>query len=84
MWFRPFGPGRPRFSVLGGAQWWVFALVSLVKNLDVVTICTTSARRSATGGTSGVFEPARTRVRCKGGHSLKPVHRAGDEQVISL
>ncbi|EEH2275605.1 hypothetical protein JGY68_004466 [Salmonella enterica] len=36
------------------------------------------------GGTSGVSGPARTSVRCKGGHSLKPVHRAGDEQVLSL
>ncbi|EDV1533195.1 hypothetical protein ABP07_004133 [Salmonella enterica subsp. enterica serovar Bochum] len=47
--------------------------------MDVVTICTTGARRIATGGTNGVSEPARTSVRCKGGHSLEPVHRAGDE-----
>ncbi|EBG1722170.1 hypothetical protein FHZ12_21850 [Salmonella enterica] len=51
----------------GGAfQWWewagyqVFAPVSLVRILDVVTICTTGARRIATGGTNGVSEPART------------------------
>ncbi|EGU5442514.1 hypothetical protein HG859_004517, partial [Salmonella enterica] len=32
------------------------------------------------GGISGVSEPARTGVRCKGGH-FQPVHRAGSEQV---
>ncbi|EAR6709537.1 hypothetical protein EWN99_22975 [Salmonella enterica] len=43
----------------GGAfQWWgwagyqVFVPVSLVRILDVVTICTTGARRIATGGTN--------------------------------
>ncbi|HAU4401911.1 hypothetical protein B9P82_24665 [Citrobacter sp. L55] len=60
MLFRAFGPGRPRFSVPGGAGWWVFALIMLFKILDVVTICTEGARRCATGGTSGVSEPART------------------------
>ncbi|EDR5814846.1 hypothetical protein ZJ96_004513 [Salmonella enterica subsp. enterica] len=50
-----------------------------VNILDVVTICIVGARRIATGGTSGVSEPARTLVRCKGGHSLQPVHKAGDE-----
>ncbi|AXQ03836.1 hypothetical protein DU808_25845 [Salmonella enterica subsp. enterica] len=51
----------------GGAfQWWewagyqVFASVSLVRILDVVTICMTGARRIATGGTNVVSEPART------------------------
>ncbi|EBU4886093.1 hypothetical protein CYN99_23620, partial [Salmonella enterica] len=51
----------------GGAfQWWewagyqVFAPVSLVRILDVVTICMTGARRVATGGTNVVSEPART------------------------
>ena len=44
----------------GGARWWVFAQVSLVKILDVVTICMVGARRRATGGASGVSEPART------------------------
>ncbi|EAW4526017.1 hypothetical protein FE066_20145 [Salmonella enterica] len=55
-------------SARGGGvfQWWewagyqVFALVLLVRILDVVTICTTGARRIATGGTNGVSEPART------------------------
>lgn len=37
-----------------------FALIMLFKILDVVTICTEGARRCATGGTSGVSEPART------------------------
>ncbi|ASG86042.1 hypothetical protein CSN78_004010 [Salmonella enterica subsp. diarizonae] len=66
-------------------QWWgwagyqVFAPFSLVRISYVVTICMTGARRTATGGTNGVSEPARTLVRCKGGHSLEPVHRAGDE-----
>lgn len=31
-----------------------------------------------------VSEPARPSGRCKGGHSQEPVHRSGDEQVISL
>ncbi|EBX8239664.1 hypothetical protein CC757_18695 [Salmonella enterica subsp. enterica serovar Newport] len=60
MLFRAFGPGRPRFSVPGGAGWWVFALILLVKILDVVTICFIGARRCATGGIFGVSEPART------------------------
>ncbi|KSZ31913.1 hypothetical protein APU22_07085 [Klebsiella pneumoniae] len=36
------------------------------------------------GALSGVAEPARPSGRCKGGHSLQPVHRAGDEQVALL
>ncbi|WP_213757395.1 hypothetical protein, partial [Citrobacter freundii] len=42
------------------------------------------ARHLLAGGTFAFSEPARTSVRCKGGHSHEPVHRAGDEQVIYL
>ncbi|EAY3776348.1 hypothetical protein FGS41_21305, partial [Salmonella enterica] len=78
MLFPAFGRGGGAFQCWGGAGWWVFALVSLVKILDVVTIFTVGARRKATGGACGVSEPARTLVRCKGGHFMKPVHWAGD------
>lgn len=37
-----------------------FCFGSLVRILDVVTICMTGARRIATGGTNVVSEPART------------------------
>ncbi|EBM4269541.1 hypothetical protein DZF45_24980 [Salmonella enterica] len=62
MLFRPFGPGRPRFSVVGrgcdGSG--VHGSGLSVNILDVVTICTVGARRRATGGASGVSGPART------------------------
>ncbi|EPQ9647632.1 hypothetical protein ACUYVE_004611, partial [Salmonella enterica subsp. enterica serovar Enteritidis] len=56
--FRPFGPGRRRFSVVG--MGWISGFCFGFVGQDVVTICMTGARRIATGGTNVVSEPART------------------------
>jgi len=57
---------------------------SAIRNHLYVVTTYLGARRLATGGTYAVFEPARPSGRCKGGHSLEPVHRSGDEQVMYL
>ncbi|EAA7680413.1 hypothetical protein AAB26_17450 [Salmonella enterica subsp. houtenae] len=56
----PKGRGGGAFQWWGRAGYQVFTPVSVVRILDVVTICTTGARRIATGGTNGVSEPSRT------------------------
>lgn len=57
---------------------------SAIRDYLYVVTTGSGARRKATGGTYVVSEPARPSGRCKGGHSQEPVHRSGDEQVISL
>ena len=57
---------------------------SAIRDCLYVVTTDSGARRTATGGTYAVSEPARPSGRCKGGHSPEPVHNAGDEQVMDL
>ncbi|EBX7833895.1 hypothetical protein DTA02_22550 [Salmonella enterica subsp. enterica serovar Saintpaul] len=75
MWFRPFGPGRPRFLVVGGCR-----------GLEVSSVlrAVTGARRLWRWEVLLEFPDRRGRESAARAGIFEPIHRAGGEQVMFL
>ncbi|EAN8329021.1 hypothetical protein EOY42_22740 [Salmonella enterica] len=72
MWFRPFGPGRPRFSVVGGG--WMFRLFFGPESGPAASGGGRCFRCFRTGADESPLQ----------GGPLQIVHRADCEQVMFL